>query len=383
MIRFKIKCVKSTKIRMVLFLICLGSVVLSVNAQDEILLRIGDQAPPMKYSKWLKGEPVESFKGDQLYVLEFWATWCGPCKAAMPHLTKTQKEYGDKIRIIGVDVWEHHGDEEKPYDAYLPAVEKFVRGNEANMGYAVVADNNEQHMGNNWLKAAGQNGIPSTFIVKEGKIIWIGHPIKLDSTLQLIMNGSYNMQEYKTAFDKRVEASQKQSAGMRAAMEPVTAALKAKDYRKAFEMMEKAKEAQPILKISMDNMKFTTLLKYVSEKEAIAFAEQWKKDFDGAPGYALQAVAGENELSKDTYLWALKNFEANNTRPVNPLMYNLIASVYAKAGDYQSAIRNQEKAVADAKTALKQGELVGSIMDYTVAEFEESLGNYKAKAAKH
>lgn len=347
-----------------------------VNGQDEVSLRIGDPAPPIKYSQWLKGTPVESFKDNQLYVLEFWATWCGPCKAAMPHLTKTQKAYGDKISIIGVDVWEKVNEGET-YETALPLVTKFVKGNDANMGYSVVADNNDHHMGNNWLKAAGQNGIPSTFIVKDEKIIWIGHPIKLDSTLALIMNGSYNMQEYKIAFDKRVESSMKQSTGMKAAMEPVQAALKAKDYTLAFELMEKAKVEQPILKISMDYLRFTTLLKHISETEAIAFAEEWQKDFKSAPEYVLRAVNEEDGLSKTTYQWALKNFERSATQALSPMTYNLVAAVYARAGDYPNAIINQEKAIEGAKTALKEGKLVGSIMDYTVTEYEAKLAGYK------
>jgi hypothetical protein len=71
----------------------------------------------------------------------------------MPHLTKLQEEYKDKIAIIGVDVWEKTG--EKSYESAVPAVEKYVQGNETNMKYAVTIDNNDQHMGTNWLKASG------------------------------------------------------------------------------------------------------------------------------------------------------------------------------------------------------------------------------------
>ena len=351
---------------------------LSAYAQDtEVTLRIGDKAPPVKYSKWIKGTPVETFQGDQLYILEFWATWCGPCKAAMPHLTKTQKKYEGKATIIGVDVWEKV-DEGKTYETALPLVTKFVQGNDANMGYSVVADNNEQHMGNKWLKAAGQNGIPSTFIVKNERIIWIGHPIKLDSTLEVIMNGNYNMEEYKTAFDKRVEASMKQSAGMRAAMEPVNLALKAKDYKKAFEMMEKAKVDQPILKISLDNMKFSTLLKHISQEEAIAFGKEWQKEFKTAPTYMLSTVSGEEGLNKTTYHWAAENFLSNSSNTnSNPAISNILAACYAKAGDFKNAVLHQEKAVEAARTALKEGKMIGTIMDYTVTDYEEILAKYR------
>lgn len=371
---------KSIKMNAAALLAFTFSVVLPATAQDEVTLRIGDPAPPVKYSKWLKGTPVESFTGDGLYVMEFWATWCGPCKAAMPHLTELQKEYEGKATFIGVGVWEKVK-EGQPYESSLPMVTKYVEGNTANMGYSVIADNNDQFMGNNWLKAAGQNGIPSTFIIKDQKIIWMGHPLALDTTLPKIINGSYNMQSFKTAYEKRAEASRKQMAGMKAAMEPVTAALKAKDYKKAFELMEKAKADQPILKISMDNLKFTTLLKDFSQEEAIAFATEWAKDFKSAPSYVLMGVNEEEGLSKNTYLWAAKNFESTNTAPANPMVYNLLASVYAKSGDYTNAVLNQEKAIDGAKTALKEGKLVGSIMDYTVTEYEERLAEYR-KAGK-
>src|SRR5436309_778886 len=68
-------------------------------------LGIGDAAPKLALKEFVKGEPVKTFEKDTTYVLEFWATWCGPCKDAIPHVTELQKK-NPKVVFIGVNVWE-------------------------------------------------------------------------------------------------------------------------------------------------------------------------------------------------------------------------------------------------------------------------------------
>jgi thiol-disulfide isomerase/thioredoxin len=353
-----------------------------VFAQNEITLKIGDPAPGLQYSKWIKGEPVvTSFDGDQLYVLEFWATWCGPCKAAMPHLTELQKQYQGKVRFIGVNVWEGQGAGKQPYETYLPKVADFVKGNSANMGYSVVADNNDEYMAAHWLKASGQPGIPASFIVKDKKIIWIGHPMKLDSILPKILDGGYDMQAYTQAYTKLNEQQRKQSEEQAAMFKPISDAIKAKDYQLAFDEMDKLKAAQPKVAQMMNYWRFTVLLKSVSEKDAIAFAETWQKDYKGAPISVLSEVIKskyDTIVSKGTYLWAAKNFEANGTIPGHKYaFYSALATCYAKAGDFKTAGLNAEKALEEAKAALSEG-ADKNITEKTVTEIQKALDNYKA-----
>lgn len=352
------------------------------NGQDGITLRIGDPAPELKYSKWLKGEPVTSFTGDQLYILEFWATWCGPCKAAMPHLTKLQQKYDGKVSIIGVGIWEKLK-EGQTYESSLPMVEKYVTGNSANMGYSVIADNNDQHMGTKWMKAAGQGGIPSTFIIEKGRIIWIGNPTALDTMLPKILEGSYDMVAYKNKFDKKAESYKKRFAANVAALKPINDALAANEYEKAFELMDKLKAEKPDMRNAINPMKFKALLKQGREEEAVKFGNHWQKEDKYAVYAILGMVIDEDKLSKSTYLWAARSFHSlvSNKMPVN---FHMLASCYAKGGEYQNAIVNEKKAIEEAKVALQEGKLVGTVMDYTVTEYEEALAQYKtaAKAAK-
>lgn len=61
---------------------------------------IGKPAPEIKVAKWFQGDvQPEDMKG-KVVILDLWATWCGPCKAAMPHTDELAKKYADKGVVI-------------------------------------------------------------------------------------------------------------------------------------------------------------------------------------------------------------------------------------------------------------------------------------------
>lgn len=144
-------------------------------------LEVGDAAPALKVEKWVKGEPVKGFEKGKVYVVEFWATWCGPCLTSIPHLTELQHKYKDNVVIIGVD-----GDEQPPSggsDTRAATIEKFVKKQGKKMDYRVAFDANGTAT-KPYMRAAGQNGIPTAFLIDhEGKVAWIGHPSALDGPL--------------------------------------------------------------------------------------------------------------------------------------------------------------------------------------------------------
>lgn len=359
---------------------CICLAVIS-RGQDGITLHIGDPAPELQYSKWIKGTPVAEYEKDRLYVFEFWATWCGPCKAAMPHLSELAKKYADKATFVGVNVWEKTGD--KPYETSLPAVTKFVSSIGDKMAYNVVADNNDQHMGNKWMKAAGQNGIPATFLLREGKIIWIGHPMKLDSVMGLVIAGKYDMASFSKEFEQQSARSAAMSGQFRKVLEPIQEAIRAKEFTKAFDMIDKAIPGNPMLAISLKHMKFTTMLDHMSEDSAMAFARTWIGENKGMGSMVAMAISGKDGLSRQAYLYSADLFKValENDGIVKPIVYHELAKAYSKAGDLKEAVAAEEKAIQGAKDALKEGKWLGTILDYTVAEYEESLAGYK-KAAK-
>ena len=146
-------------------------------------------------------------------IVEFWATWCGPCIVAIPHVTANQKQYPD-VRFVGVAASESGSDE----TAKLAKVKKFVEDKGDVMGYRVVYAGDRTKMSRPWMLAAGQNGIPCTFIVDQAnKVAWIGHPNGMDKPLADIVAGTWDISAAAKMFanEKAVSDIQK---GLRLAM---------------------------------------------------------------------------------------------------------------------------------------------------------------------
>jgi len=150
-------------------------------------LWIGEQAPKLQIAQFVKGESVNGFDKDHVYVVEFWATWCGPCVAAFPHLSELQKKFGEKVTFVGVNIWDKRDDETEAQR--IDRVTEFVKGQGARMGYTVAVEDGTK-MADTWMTKAKQNGIPCAFIVDgSGKVAWMGHPMGMEEALADVVAG--------------------------------------------------------------------------------------------------------------------------------------------------------------------------------------------------
>jgi thiol-disulfide isomerase/thioredoxin len=122
--------------------------------QPELAVKVGDKAPDFKLTDLVGGEvTLASLKG-KVVLLDFWATWCGPCKAAMPVIQKLHDEYASKgVAVLGVNTWEQN---EKAVRDYI-ASKKYT--------YPCLLE------GDKLAEAYGVPGIPTLVVIgKDGKV---------------------------------------------------------------------------------------------------------------------------------------------------------------------------------------------------------------------
>jgi thiol-disulfide isomerase/thioredoxin len=148
-------------------------------------LKVGDKAPPLTIAEWVKGDPITGFEKGKIYIVEFWATWCGPCIQGMPHLSDLQRQYKSKgVTVIGVTSQDQRNS--------LDQVKAMTEEKGDTMGYTVAWDT-ERKTNEAYMKAANRNGIPCSFLVDQnGTVAYIGHPMWLDKPVADVVAGTWD-----------------------------------------------------------------------------------------------------------------------------------------------------------------------------------------------
>ncbi|HEY3779568.1 MAG TPA: TlpA family protein disulfide reductase [Fimbriimonadaceae bacterium] len=348
--------------------------------QSGVTLTVGNPAPQLKVSTWIKGTPTENFDTDKIYVVEFWATWCGPCRQMMPHLSEMAKKYAGKVTFDSFDVWEN-SESETPLAAseVLTKVKQFVADMGDKMSYNIAADTSDGYMAKNWMKAAGQDGIPTAFLIKKGQVIWIGHPYVIEKTIDQVLAGTYDQAAYAKDYDKKMQANAARAASWKAVMDPIKKAMAAKDYAAVIPLVDAGVKAVPVLKTNLYMDKFKALTA-MDPNKALDFLKGWHKDSAEMAAYTIGQCADEDGLPTDFYRLGVTYTleEISSPDAILPFAYDKLAKFYVKLGDAANAVSSEEKAIELGDKAIKAGQYSGSILPGDVKKMRDRLEGLKA-----
>ena len=118
--------------------------------------------------KWYQGESDVKLNGKKPILVVFWESWCGHCRREVPRLQKVHDDNKAKgLRVLGLTRLTKTATEE--------TVKSFI--SESGVGYPIakVAGDLADHF--------NVKGIPAAAVVKDGKIVWRGHPMRLNDEL--------------------------------------------------------------------------------------------------------------------------------------------------------------------------------------------------------
>lgn len=129
--------------------------------------KVGAEAGKLEVESWLQGNT--GMDGGRATVLVFWELWCPHCRSELPRVERLYRAYrGRGLNVVGLTGLTH-GVGRKEATAFL---------RQAHVTYPVAKER-----GRTMSDRFGVSGIPSAVVVKNGKVVWEGHPGKLDAAM--------------------------------------------------------------------------------------------------------------------------------------------------------------------------------------------------------
>lgn len=215
-----------------------------------MVLRMESLALPILVESWLGDQPLKKLQPGKVHIVEFWATSCGTCVAAIPNLAQLQGKYKDSgIEIVRVAAHERAA----TADAARTKLDAWLTEEFSNLNDRIGFDYTSK-MNRLLLNASRSVGIPTSFVVDRGRhIAFIGRPTQLHEVLSEVVNGVWRTSDDAKAADTGWTAEGKfkvsEMTRRRALAEPnfekLMPAMKAENWGTALSAIEEAVAVMP------------------------------------------------------------------------------------------------------------------------------------------
>lgn len=318
---------------------------------------LGEKAPDLTADTWINGTAVNPAKADgkTVYVVEFWATWCPPCKRSIPELNGLFEQYKDKnVVIIGVT--------SEAEETIRPFVEKME------MKYVVAVDTNRS-FSDTYMD--GVQGIPHAFIIDtNGIVVWSGHPSAgLKEALSEVLAGTYDMETARTSQGENEELQNLLMAG---------------DYDNALAMLDKllAKDRR---NSEYYELKIGLLAQIGNpDKARSLYAEMFEVFADSAEDLntlSWMAVTSPFEMCNLEIAWKAAIRATELSKYENSAILDTLARVYYAAGLLDLAVKTQNEAI-EKSAGDEEKESMKATLDYytSAAALRDQIEKTKKEA---
>lgn len=346
----------------------------------EVTLRVGDAAPSLGVERWLLQGPVEGFEPGKIYIVNFVASWSAPSRLMMRPLGDIAVKYEDRgVVVMSVSSSVFRGENEETIAEYARDRFRVIRH--------IVGYDADGSMSRDWMMAAGQQGLPTTFVVDgEGRISWIGYPTAVESVIEEMLSGQWDSAKfYEEAEQERRMVLRRQlvEAIVRPIMEEAAQQWASGDREAALRTTDRALMHDP-----------TVLWPFAVRKYRL-MAHNLQRPMNAAV-YARNVgsrVLSNNPLALNELAWAMLTDEgidyrgeliplelaerANTmTSRTNPVFLRTLSLSESQAGLHEQAVLTIDEAIAKAREA-GAGELVAeleSIRSTLVSRRDAALG---------
>jgi thiol-disulfide isomerase/thioredoxin len=291
-------------------------------------------------AEFVQGKAPKAWEPDQVYVLECWATWCGPCVAAIPHVDALYDKYQPKgFNVIGVNVLEDGRDK----------VAKFVTKKGDGMSYPVAYTGGGGKFEEEWLQPAGVNSIPHAFVVKNGKLLFMMHPAALtEKMVETLLAGG----EAEAALVRKVNRAKDSQGKITDLTRSVSEKLVARDFAAAAATVAEIRELDEN-HIALPGIELQLAAAQEKWDEVLTRLKQDKTPML-AMGLGLGIEMGSTSAPTSVLETLVRNLDGSDES--DPISSGVKAALLAKLGKRDEGVAAAEKA-AKAFVAMSQGAL--------------------------